>query len=235
MTNKKAIICGVGPGNGMAVARRFAAGGYDLALLARSKDKLDTYAKDKELKGVTAKTVTADFSDMASTDKGVRQAIKDLGGADVLIYNASLYIAKNWKELTGADLMMEVTVGAGSAFAAMRAAGEAMTGGGTIICTGGGSALDPALVSEAPGLAVTKGAMRNAVLALAPQFAQDNIYLSTVTIMGTVTPGTFYDPEKIADAIYETAHLPEGLRASEVLYADDKEKQEILGRYADHH
>lgn len=234
MTNKKAIICGVGPGNGMAIARAFARGGYDLALLARNKQKLEGYAEDDGLKDVAVKTVAADFSDMESTDKGVRQAIAELGGVDVLLYNASLYVAKGWRELTGPDLMSEVTVGAGSAVAAMRAAGETMAdnGGGTIIATGGGSALDPTLVTEAPGLAVTKGAMRNAVLALAPQYAKDDIYLTTVTIMGTVQAGTFYDPANIADAIYEVAHGSENERYTEVLYASEQDKQEFLNRNA---
>ncbi|MCI5044306.1 MAG: SDR family NAD(P)-dependent oxidoreductase [Aquisalinus sp.] len=232
--SKKAIICGVGPGNGMAIARAFAKGGYDLALLARNKQKLEGYAEDDGLKGVTVKTVAADFSDMASTDKGVRQAIAELGGVDVLLYNASLYVAKSWRELTGPDLMNEVTVGAGSAVAAMRAAGETMAenDGGTIIATGGGSALDPTVVIEAPGLAVTKGAMRNAVLALAPQYAQDNIYLATLTIMGTVQPGTFYDPANIAEAIYEVAHVPENERVSEVLFASREDREAFLNRYA---
>ncbi len=232
--SKKAIICGVGPGNGMAIARAFAKGGYDLALLARNKQKLEGYAEDDGLKDVTVKAVAADFSDMESTDQGVRQAIAELGGVDVLLYNASLYVAKSWRELTGPDLMNEVTVGAGSAVAAMRAAGETMAenGGGTIIATGGGSALDPTVVTEAPGLAVTKGAMRNAVLALAPQYAQDNIYLATVTIMGTVQPGTFYDPANIADAIFEVAHALENERYTEVLYASEQDKQEFLNRNA---
>jgi NAD(P)-dependent dehydrogenase (short-subunit alcohol dehydrogenase family) len=219
---KKAIICGVGPGNGMAIARRFAAAGYDLALLARSRDKLEGYAKDDGLSNVTVHTVAADFSDMADTDRKVGDAVRALGGVDVLVFNASLYIAKNWKELTPEDLMMEVTVGAGSAYAAVRAAGEAMmkAGGGSIVCTGGGSAVDPVIVSEAPGLAITKGAMRNMVLSMAPQFAEDNIYLSTVTIMGTVAEGTFYNPAAIADKIFETAHLTDAERPSEVIFQE---------------
>ncbi len=225
MANKKAIIAGVGPGNGMAIARRFAAAGYDLALLARSKDKLKNYAKDSGLSDVDVKTVAADFADMKDTDKRIREAVKKLGGVDVLVYNASLYREINWKDLSAEDLMSEVTVGAGSAYAAMRAAGETMiqNGGGTIIATGGGSALRPQETPEAPGLPVTKGAMRNLVLSVASQFAEDNIYLATVTVNGPVKDGTFYSPTAIADQIFETAHLPQDLRVSEVWFRDPKE------------
>lgn len=234
MTSKKAIICGVGPGNGMAIARAFAQGGYDLALLARNQQKLEGYAADDGLKNVSVTTVAADFSDLQDTDLGVRRAIDALGGVDVLVYNASLYIAKEWRDLSGSDLMMEVTVGAGSAYAAWRAAGETMAtnGGGTIIATGGGSALDPTVVTEAPGLAVTKGAMRNAVLALSPKFAEDNIYLATVTIMGSVAPGTFYDPANIAEAIFDVAHSAPEERVPELLFASEEDKESFLNRYA---
>jgi NAD(P)-dependent dehydrogenase (short-subunit alcohol dehydrogenase family) len=37
-------IAGVGPGNGEAFARRFAAEGYSVALLARNKERLETLA-----------------------------------------------------------------------------------------------------------------------------------------------------------------------------------------------
>ena len=36
-----ALVTGVGPGTGAAIARRFARGGYSVAMLARSRDRLD--------------------------------------------------------------------------------------------------------------------------------------------------------------------------------------------------
>jgi hypothetical protein len=35
------VVAGVGPGNGAALTRRFAAGGYRVAMLARSAEKLE--------------------------------------------------------------------------------------------------------------------------------------------------------------------------------------------------
>lgn len=222
MTKKRAIIAGVGPGNGMALARRFAAGGYDLVLLARSADKLQTYAADAGLAGVAVNVISADFSSLQDTQTKINEAVACLGGVDVLVFNASVYVEKSWRDLSAEDLMEEVTIGAGAAYAAMRAVGQYMVqhDGGVIIATGGGSALDPVIVTDAPGLAVTKGAMRNLVLAMAPQFAKDNIYLATVTIMGSVQPGGFYDPAAIAERIYDTAHLPEDERVSEILFQE---------------
>lgn len=40
------VVLGVGPGLGLAIARVFAKVGYRVAILSRSKDLLDAWAKD---------------------------------------------------------------------------------------------------------------------------------------------------------------------------------------------
>ena len=40
------VVLGVGPGLGLAIARVFAKVGYRVAILSRSKDRLDAWAKD---------------------------------------------------------------------------------------------------------------------------------------------------------------------------------------------
>jgi NADP-dependent 3-hydroxy acid dehydrogenase YdfG len=41
-----AIITGVGPGTGAAMARRFSAGGYQVAMIARNTERLDALSRD---------------------------------------------------------------------------------------------------------------------------------------------------------------------------------------------
>lgn len=224
MANKRAVICGVGPGNGMAIARKFAGAGFDLALLARDGRKLDGYAKELKASGARIRTVPADFSNVLEAEFRVGEAASQLGGVDVLVYNASLFRTESWHDLRPSDLMNEIAVGAGSAYAAFRAAGERMkkAGGGAIVATGGGSALHPEALAAAPGLAVAKGALRNLVIAFHAQFAADGILLSTVTVDGDVKAGTFFDPDRIAEKIFETAHLRRERWTAEVLYTDRK-------------
>lgn len=40
---KVAIVAGVGPGMGIAIARRFAKEGYNVGLIARDQGRLDAY------------------------------------------------------------------------------------------------------------------------------------------------------------------------------------------------
>ncbi len=62
MSTKTCVVTGVGPGNGLALARRFAAGGYRVAMLARSAEKLRDF--EREVPG--SRTYPADVADAAS-------------------------------------------------------------------------------------------------------------------------------------------------------------------------
>jgi short-subunit dehydrogenase len=57
------LLVGAGPGLGMAVARRFAVGGYRVTLVARSTDKLDALAGSLSDTGAEIGTIEADASD----------------------------------------------------------------------------------------------------------------------------------------------------------------------------
>jgi NAD(P)-dependent dehydrogenase (short-subunit alcohol dehydrogenase family) len=53
MERRLAIVAGVGPGMGLAIARRFARGGFDVALIARDAGRLAAAAA--ELEGLGAR------------------------------------------------------------------------------------------------------------------------------------------------------------------------------------
>src|SRR5215831_19059221 len=84
MTGPVCLISGVGPGTGSALARKFAEGGYRVALLARSEARLA--ALEKELPNT--KGYLCDVSDPAQVE-AVASAIEcDLGNPGVVIHNA---------------------------------------------------------------------------------------------------------------------------------------------------
>jgi NAD(P)-dependent dehydrogenase (short-subunit alcohol dehydrogenase family) len=57
------LLVGAGPGLGVAVARRFAVGGYRVTLVARSKDKLADLVNSLSDTGAEVATIEADASD----------------------------------------------------------------------------------------------------------------------------------------------------------------------------
>lgn len=97
LKGKKALIVGASSGAGLATARLFAAEGAELALVARSREKLSTAAA--QLGGKTH-VITADVGDAASCATIVPQAIKAMGGLDALVYAAGLCEPCLVKDLT---------------------------------------------------------------------------------------------------------------------------------------
>jgi NADP-dependent 3-hydroxy acid dehydrogenase YdfG len=90
-SNKPVIaVVGAGPGIGEAVAHRFATGGFVVALLARTEDKLQTMAQNIN-SDVGADTAQYYITDLRIEDSVVSafQRIKsELGPVNVLVYNA---------------------------------------------------------------------------------------------------------------------------------------------------
>jgi uncharacterized protein len=78
---RTAVITGASSGIGAAFARRLAAEGFNVVLVARRKELLDRLAREiAETGGVRAKAVAADLS----SDKGVRLVEKLLAGDDTV-------------------------------------------------------------------------------------------------------------------------------------------------------
>lgn len=92
MTSKLiAIIAGVGPGTGAAVARKFAAT-YPVVLLARKSESYSEIVKEINGKGGKAIGVSTDVSDEESVRNAIKEAEKEFGGnvgAAAAVFNAS--------------------------------------------------------------------------------------------------------------------------------------------------
>src|ERR1700693_3616342 len=84
MSDPICVISGAGPGTGAAMARRFAAGGYRVMLLARDAARLSQLAADIPRSQAFACDVT-DAQQVAQTAKRILDAI---GTPKVLIHNA---------------------------------------------------------------------------------------------------------------------------------------------------
>lgn len=92
MKAKCAVITGASRGIGAAVAERFAAGGWSLALSCRrSSERLEELAaRLRREYGVQCLTYTGDMGDEACVWEFFRQAEGAFGGADVLVNNAGI-------------------------------------------------------------------------------------------------------------------------------------------------
>jgi len=206
MTSPLAIIAGVGPGVGAAVARRFAAGGFRVAMIARDADRLAALAAPILSAGGEARAWSADLSDHAAVATVMAAILAAQGVPGVLVWNAAVWEESPALALDPAAFDRQLRLGLTGALTAIQAVAPAMrAGGGTILMTGGGLALAPQYGAAVPGLTAVKSALRGFVHASAPEFAAQGLRLATVTIAGMVAPGTALDPDRIAEA-YWTLH-----------------------------
>tara|TARA_R110002020_G_scaffold113518_13_gene261121 strand:+ start:12626 stop:13414 length:789 start_codon:yes stop_codon:yes gene_type:complete len=86
LAGKVAVVTGASKGIGAAIARRLAADGCDVALVARSPEAMTRAATDIEREtGVRAVTIGADLSSTAGCLDAARQALERFGGVDILV------------------------------------------------------------------------------------------------------------------------------------------------------
>jgi len=97
LEDKRVLITGGASGIGAATAARFMEEGAAVCVLDRDDKGRD--AIQKQLPDL-AGTVAADVSDLAQVQSAFRDAIKLMGGVDVLINNAGISIRHNFLEIT---------------------------------------------------------------------------------------------------------------------------------------
>jgi len=199
-----AIVAGVGPGVGAAVARRFAEGGFRVAMIARDAGRLAEIAATVGAAGGAVATFAADLSDHAAVRAAMATIEREQGRASVLVWNAAVWAEAPALSLDPGDFDRQLRLGLTGALSAIQAVAPSMAagGGGSIILTGGGLALAPQYGGAVPALTAVKAAVRAFVHASAPEFAARGIRLCTVTIAGQVARGGAFDPDRIAQAFW---------------------------------
>ena len=208
MSQPVCAIVGAGPGLGVALARRFGRDGCLLALIGRDEGALQTKAGALQADGFAAFAFPADASDFKSLKGAMSAAKLSLGPPSVLIYNAVAVSRAMPSALLPETLVDDLRVGVAGALAATQLVLPAMreAGRGTILLTGGGFAFEPMPALASVGVA--KAALRNLTFSLADELAGAGIHAATVTICGTIEPGTAFDPDLIADAFWQLHAQP---------------------------
>ena len=90
--NTVALVTGSSSGRGAATARRLAAEGAAVALVARRRDRLDDLAAAIRADGGTALAVTADVTSQQQAADAVGQAVAGLGRMDIVVNNAGIML-----------------------------------------------------------------------------------------------------------------------------------------------
>jgi NAD(P)-dependent dehydrogenase (short-subunit alcohol dehydrogenase family) len=135
LTHKVALITG-GRRVGVVVAEELARRGVDVGLsYARSRTEAEGAAERVRALGRRSAIVQTDLSTPEGGEALLRQVVELLGGIDILINMASVYVKKSFDELTLADWTGPLDVDLRAAFLCSKAAVPHMRarGGGRII------------------------------------------------------------------------------------------------------
>jgi NAD(P)-dependent dehydrogenase (short-subunit alcohol dehydrogenase family) len=215
MTDTKvAVVAGVGPGLGQAVARRFAREGFAVALMSRTEEKLEPVRAAIEAEGGRALPVPCDASEPPSVSAAFAKVRAELGDPSVLVYNAGAFRPAGILELSPGDLERCWRVGAFGAFLCAREVLPKMAerGEGTVLITGATASLRGS--ARFAALAAPKFALRALSQSMAREFGPEGVHVAHVIIDGQIDlprtreaqPGreahTFLSPDAIAETYW---------------------------------
>ncbi|MFD4507080.1 SDR family NAD(P)-dependent oxidoreductase [Streptomyces sp. NPDC058457] len=176
-------IVGAGPGLGLSIAKVFGGHGFDVALISRTKDKLDALVADLTEAQITAEAFPADAGDPAQLTAALQAAIARFGRIDVLEFSphAGLAITEP-KEVTIDTLRPQIDSLLYGAVAAVQAVLPGMLDAksGTLLFTTGGGAIDPYPMLATINIA--QAGQRNFAINLHNTLADEGIYAACVAI-----------------------------------------------------
>jgi NAD(P)-dependent dehydrogenase (short-subunit alcohol dehydrogenase family) len=179
-------IIGAGPGMGLAIARAFGAHGFDAALIARNREKLEKLVAELAADGITAAAFPADVLDQDQLTRALTDAAAHFGGIDVLEYSplgaAETGAMTTPSATTAADVQAQMDFQLYGALAATRAVLPAMreAGAGTLLFTTGGGSVSP--IPMFGNINAAAAALRNWVINLHGELAGTGIQAAHVAI-----------------------------------------------------
>lgn len=178
LTGRKAIVTGASRGLGKAIASQLADEGVDLVLCARGEGPLEETAEELRSKGVAVHVAALDVSDGDTIAPFVESAVRQLGGLDIVVSNASVGTQKGpgqWLTSFKADLLAFVLL----AEAAVPHLEKSDSG--AIISIGTTSAFDTLPPTGPNSYGAAKAAVTHHAAALARSLAPQGIRVNTVS------------------------------------------------------
>src|SRR5262245_53089583 len=214
MANPVVLVTGVGPGTGAAIARRFARGGYAVAMLARSRDRLTALEREIE----HARAYPCDVTDEAALQNTLDAVSTEQGTPKVLVHNAVGGAFGNFLDIDREVLNRNFQVNTMALLRLARPLAPAIVaaGEGAIITTGNTSAIRGK--ATIAGIAPTKAAQRILAESIAREVGPKGVHVAYVMIDAVIDlewtrqrcpnapDDVFIKPAAIAEEVFHVAH-----------------------------
>jgi len=210
MTKPVAVVVGVGPGLGSAVARRFAAAGLAVAVARRRPEGSVDLAEE-----IGGRVYACDATEQDSVESMFATIDRELGTPRVAVYNAGAYKPGGILEIEAADFERCWRVGCLGGFHVGQAAAKRMVeaGEGTIIFTGATASLRGS--AKFANLAVPKFGLRALAQSMARDLGPRGVHVAHSIIDGQIAgerashsaeergQDAVLAPDAIAEAYYQ--------------------------------
>lgn len=178
MSKATALITGVGEGTGAALARRFATGGYRVAMIARSRERLDALAAELP----DSRAYPCDIGDLEALQDAIEAVRAEIGEPRVLVHNAVSATFQTFLDADPLELERNFRVNTTSLLYLARALAPSMieAGEGAILTTGNTAAFRgiPTYALFAP----TKAAQRILAQSLARELGPKGIHVAYIVV-----------------------------------------------------
>ena len=226
--SKTIVVVGFGPGISTAVAGKFGAAGFSVALVARNEDRLASGVAALKARGVPAAAFPADAGDPAALRAAIGEARAAFGPINVLHWNA--YGGADASDLLTTDPVAVSGIFDVAVVGLLAAVQEALpdlkrtTDGAVLVTNGAFGEMTPQMDALAVGLKTMGVALANAakdklVGLLAQALEGEGVYVGQVMVAGIVK-GTAWDngaaaiaPARIADTFWELYQRRREVRA----------------------
>jgi NADP-dependent 3-hydroxy acid dehydrogenase YdfG len=225
--SKTIVVVGFGPGISTAVAERFGAAGFSVALMALNAERISAGVAELKGKGIAAAAFAADAADPAAIRAAIGKARAEFGPITVIHWNA--YGGADAGDLLTADPAAVRSLFDVAIVGLVAAVQEALpdlksTNEGAVLVTNGAfGELTPQIDEYATGLKVMGLALANAakhklVGLLAQRLKGDSVYVGEVMIAGVIkgTPwdnGAGIEPSTVANRFWELYQARGEIRA----------------------
>jgi len=206
------LVIGVGPGLGLALVNKFFESGFNIIMVARNKERLESYVAQFNGSGQKVVSYSANVGDHNTFAEVLKKILVENGEPDVTIYNVSLLRAGVPSQIDYTTFEEDFNINIGGALITYQNVVQAMKsrGRGTFLVTGGGISISP--YHEFASLGVGKSGLRNLTYSFGQESKSSGVSINMVTINGQIEEGTKFDPSKIADKFYDIYlnGLPDG-------------------------
>jgi short-subunit dehydrogenase len=222
-SKNRAAITGASSGIGKATALAFARAGIDVALVSRSREKLQAVVKEAQALGVEAKAYVVDLAKVENVRTEMEAIAADFAPIDILVNNAGMGYTGTLDETPLGDWQKVLDLNLTSVFQAIVGILPSMRdrGKGTIVNVasiagktpfpgwGAYSVSKAGLIALSKTLAAEERPNGIRVVTFSPGAVNTPIW-DTETVSADLDRAAMLTPEIVAQSILHTALLPDG-------------------------